>query len=135
MSIPYRRIHVSELVHRKLQDIAPGDPNAALRQLFGLPPRPHDEAADGGPGQLAPLLDAGLLHSGGHLSFRPSKDVTYIATVESNGWLLLSDDTIWPCPTLAAKHLNHDRDITDGWQCWQRQDGTTLTTLRQRLPT
>lgn len=134
VAIPYRQIEVSDSVYRKLQDIAPGDPDAALRQLYGLPPRPVGEDGFVGAGQLAPLLDAGLLHSGGHLFWRPTTDITCIATVASDGGLLLSDNTVWPCPTSAAKHLNHDRDIADGWHIWHRADGVTLAALRDRFP-
>ncbi|MBR7830629.1 hypothetical protein KDK95_30285 [Actinospica sp. MGRD01-02] len=84
--------------------------------------------------QLAPLIDAGLLHPGQELTWhRPRLKRTETVTVTVDGRIELPDGTVWPSPFQAAHRIaGHP---TDGWVRFKTADGRSLKDLRALLET
>jgi hypothetical protein len=86
-------------------------------------------------GPLAPLLNAGVLHTGDRLLFRQprAKRVAY-ATVRADGRLNV-DGKPTPLSPIPSR-LRHHRLQINGWTLWYREsDGRTLAQLRDQLET
>lgn len=85
------------------------------------------------PGQLKPLIGAGLLASGQTLTWtQPRLRRTHTATVTAEGRLRLPDGTTWYSPYQAAKELTGYS--ADGWKVFTDDQGRTLADLAAAVP-
>ena len=117
-------------------------PNTALRALLGLPPTDFPTPATPSTattrrgrrpqGNLAPLIDAGLLREGAELTWhRSQRGETHRAIVTANGHLLTSDGREHATPGMCATTLAGYP--CRGWKEWRTSGGTTLHDLRDQF--
>ena len=134
-------IRVDDEVYERLQKAAKpfvDTPNSALRRLLGLDSEVGAkqeerelEAVGRGSGELAPLIEAGLLEVGQRLVWK-RRQATHVAIVTANGSLQLSDGRVFGTPSGAARALSGYE--VNGWRNWGRpEDGVRLSSLRDRL--
>jgi hypothetical protein len=134
-------IRVDEDVYERLQREAKpfvDTPNSVLRRLLGLESGEsgaeaagRGNSAGGERGELASLVEAGLLGVGEQLVWK-RRHTTHSATVTRGGCLQLSDGRVFSSPSGAARALSGYE--VNGWRNWGRpQDGVRLSSLRDRL--
>ncbi|MFF3014019.1 DUF4357 domain-containing protein [Streptomyces sp. NPDC057939] len=100
--------------------------NSVLRRLLAL------DSAEGRPGALAPLLDAGLLKPGQPLVWRRRNlGQEHHAQVTEEGHLRLDDGRVCESPSGACDVVAQSK--SNGWDAWRTEDGTSLSVLRGRL--
>jgi len=110
-------------------------PNDVIRALLGLPPLRVDSPAAGQlPGQLGPLIRAGLINPGDSVTWhRPHSGQIYRFTVTATGLLADDDGTEHLGPNRAASRIAGY--AVKGWPVFKTADGTTLADLAASLPT
>lgn len=95
---------VYELLQRKAQPFV-DTPNSVLRRELGLTDEPvqaRPERRTNAPGELAPLLKAGLLKVGEELVWKRRQSM-HRAVVTADGWLELEDGRPFETPSGAAE--------------------------------
>ncbi|SBT51674.1 restriction system modified-DNA reader domain-containing protein [Micromonospora narathiwatensis] len=124
---------VYELLQRKAQPFV-DTPNSVLRRELGLTDEPvqaRPERRTNAPGELAPLLKAGLLKVGEELVWKRRQSM-HRAVVTADGWLELEDGRPFETPSGAARALSGYE--VNGWRNWGRaRDGVRLSSLRDQL--
>lgn len=128
------RIIIDDEVYEALADRARAwrdTPNDVLRALLGLPPTVPDaiiKDAEPLPGQLGPLLRAGLLKPGQRLTWhRRNSGDTYTFTVTALGFLADDFGTEYIGPNRAATRIAGYP--TKGWPVITTASGTALADL------
>jgi len=133
------QIEVDDQVFKCLQDQAVpfvDTPNDVLRRILGLsaPSEAEDSSTARRPGNLAKLVNAGLVKPGDQLTHvRKRSGTTYHAVVTADGWTQLPDGRAFlgPSPALRA---NVGSQI-DGNKNWTHDaTGKTLRQLLDMLP-
>lgn len=133
-----RKIFIDEAVFDALgvhaRDAWHETPNDVLRRVLGLPESAQRIGEDDDvPGQLGPLIRAGLLTPGQSLTWhRRNLGSTHTATVTALGCLLLEDGTAHLGPDIAATRLAGYP--AKGWTYFKTSRGTTLADLAASLP-
>ena len=111
-------------------------PNDVLRALLGMPPAAAGTAnpeTEHLPGQLAPLLRAGLLEPGERLTWhRRNRGGVHRFTVTASGCLVAEDGTVHIGPNRAATHAAGYP--SKGWGSFKTDDGTRLAELAAGIP-
>lgn len=123
---------VYELLQRQAKPFV-DTPNSVLRRILGLHPEPAQRKPASGhrPGELAPLLAAGLLKPGEELVWK-RRQAVHRAVVTTDGWLELPDGRFFDTPSGAAKTLAGYE--VNGWRSWERtRGGVRLSSLRKQL--
>jgi hypothetical protein len=128
------RIIIDTEVYEALADRARAwrdTPNDVLRALLGLPPIERDAItpdAEPLPGQLGPLIRAGLLKPGERITWhRRNHADTYTFTVTAMGFLTDEDGTEYIGPNRAATRIAGYP--TKGWPVFKTASGTALADL------
>ncbi|MFI7491510.1 hypothetical protein ACIBXA_24335 [Micromonospora echinaurantiaca] len=124
---------VYELLQRKAKPFV-DTPNSVLRRELGLPddaPQVRSDRTGRAPGELAPLVQAGLLQAGENLVWK-RRQSTHRAVVTADGWLELEDGRSFETPSGAARTLSGYE--VNGWRNWGRaRDAVRLSSLRDQL--
>jgi hypothetical protein len=111
-------------------------PNDVLRALLGLPPAAegmHAPEAEQLPGQLRPLISAGLLKPGESLTwYRRNTGAVHVFTVTGSGCLTGEDGMVHLGPNRAASHAAGYP--SKGWAGFKTEDGSSLADLASHLP-
>ncbi|WP_034270837.1 hypothetical protein [Actinospica robiniae] len=132
------RIFIDAEVFEALADRARAwrdTPNDVIRALLALPPVAQASTPDAEdlPGQLGPLIRAGLIKPGDQITwYRRNSQETYTFTVTAAGFLADADGTVHTGPNRAATHIAGYP--TKGWPVFKTPDGTTLADLVASLP-
>lgn len=132
-------IRIDDEVYERLQKEAKpfvDTPNSVLRRLLGLDSEVSETPVGGERdavrrGELAPLIEAGLLEVGQRLVWK-RRQTTHEAAVTVDGSLRLSDGRVFGTPSGAARALSGYE--VNGWRNWGRpEDDVRLSSLRDRL--
>ncbi len=129
------RIEIDDEVFQRLQDQAAAfvdTPNDVLRRVLGLsaPAEADEPVAARQPGNLAKLVNAGLVKPGDRLTHvRKRSGTTYHAIVTTDGWTQLPDGRSFRGPSPALKECVGTQ--IDGNRNWTHD--ASGKTLRQLL--
>ncbi len=130
------RIIIDTEVHEALASRAHpwrDTPNDVLRALLGLPPAADRASAEAAPlpGQLGPLIRAGLLRPGERITWhRCNIGEIYSFTVTADGFLTDDEGTVLSPNRAAHRIAGHP---VRAWQVFRTASGTTLAELAESL--
>ncbi|MFD5929458.1 hypothetical protein [Streptomyces sp. NPDC060333] len=130
--MPKRSIEIDDEVFAFLQNESEplvDTPNDVLRRLLL---KNEGAGPERRPGDLMPLLDAGLLLPGDKLTHhQPRRGLTHAAVVTADGWIEIEDGRAFPKPSPALK-AQTGTEINGYGKYFHERTGQPLQALREK---